>query len=35
MGDPTHLAHVLNVVKRIDGVFDAYRITGATQHPHD
>ncbi len=33
MGDPTHLAHVLSRVKRIDGVFDAYRITGAG-HPH-
>ncbi|MET4078750.1 bifunctional (p)ppGpp synthetase/guanosine-3',5'-bis(diphosphate) 3'-pyrophosphohydrolase [Janibacter sp. UYMM211] len=28
MGDPTHLAHVLGQVKRIDGVFDAYRLTG-------
>ena len=35
MGDPTHLAHVLGQVKRIDGVFDAYRITGATEHPQD
>ena len=28
MGDTTHLDHVLNAVRRIDGVFDVYRITG-------
>jgi GTP pyrophosphokinase len=28
MGDPTHLDHVLNAVRRVDGVFDAYRLTG-------
>jgi GTP pyrophosphokinase len=28
MGDPTHLGHVLAAVRRIDGVFDVYRITG-------
>jgi guanosine-3',5'-bis(diphosphate) 3'-pyrophosphohydrolase len=28
MADPTHLDHVLNVVRRVDGVFDVYRITG-------
>ncbi len=29
MGDPTHLGHVLAAVRRIDGVFDVYRITGS------
>ena len=28
MGDPTHLDHVIKAVRRIDGVFDVYRITG-------
>ncbi|MGL4173451.1 MAG: RelA/SpoT family protein [Actinomycetota bacterium] len=28
MGDPSHLGHVLNAVRRIDGVFDVYRLTG-------
>ncbi|MDD9204869.1 ACT domain-containing protein, partial [Georgenia sp. 10Sc9-8] len=28
MAEPSHLGHVLNAVRRIDGVFDAYRITG-------
>ena len=28
MGDPGHLGHVLNAVRRVDGVFDVYRITG-------
>jgi GTP diphosphokinase / guanosine-3',5'-bis(diphosphate) 3'-diphosphatase len=28
MGDPTHLDHVLAAVRRIDGVFDVYRLTG-------
>ncbi len=28
MGDPAHLDHVLAAVRRIDGVFDVYRITG-------
>ncbi len=28
MGDPGHLGHVLNAVRRVDGVFDAYRVTG-------
>ncbi len=27
MGDPKHLGHVLKVVRSVDGVFDAYRIT--------
>ena len=29
MGDPTHLAHVIQQVKKIDSVFDAYRLTGS------
>ena len=36
MGDPSHLDHVINAVRRVDGVFDVYRITGggksARQH---
>ena len=28
MAETSHLGHVLNAVRRIDGVFDAYRITG-------
>ena len=28
MGDPTHLGHVLAAVRRVDGVFDVYRLTG-------
>ncbi len=28
MGDPGHLGHVLQAVRRVDGVFDVYRITG-------
>ncbi|WP_137120803.1 RelA/SpoT family protein [Segeticoccus rhizosphaerae] len=28
MGDPSHLDHVIKAVRRIDGVFDVYRITG-------
>jgi guanosine-3',5'-bis(diphosphate) 3'-pyrophosphohydrolase len=27
MGDPKHLGHVLKVVRSVDGVFDAYRVT--------
>ncbi|MHB1063283.1 MAG: RelA/SpoT family protein [Georgenia sp.] len=26
--EPSHLGHVLSAVRRIDGVFDAYRVTG-------
>lgn len=29
MGDPKYLHHVLNAVRRIDGVYDVYRSTGA------
>ena len=28
MGDPSHLEHVINAVRRIKGVFDAHRVTG-------
>jgi GTP pyrophosphokinase len=28
MADPGHLDHVLSVVRRVEGVFDAYRVTG-------
>ncbi|GAB94817.1 GTP pyrophosphokinase/guanosine-3',5'-bis (diphosphate) 3'-pyrophosphohydrolase, partial [Kineosphaera limosa NBRC 100340] len=28
MGDPSHLDHVINAVRRVDGVFDVYRVTG-------
>jgi guanosine-3',5'-bis(diphosphate) 3'-pyrophosphohydrolase len=29
MGDPKYLSHILNAVRRIDGVFDVYRTTGS------
>ena len=33
MGEPSHLDHVIRAVRRIDGVYDVYRITGGrTQH---
>ncbi len=32
MGDTTHLDHVINAVRKIDAVFDVYRITGGRQH---
>ncbi len=28
MGDPGHLDHVLTAVRRVEGVFDVYRVTG-------
>lgn len=28
MGDPAHLDHVIKAVRRIDGVFDVYRVNG-------
>jgi GTP pyrophosphokinase len=28
MGDPTHLEHVIKAVRRVDGVFDVYRVNG-------
>jgi len=33
MGDPGHLDHVMKAVRRIDGVFDVYRITGTKHSP--
>jgi GTP pyrophosphokinase len=27
MADPKHLGHLLGAVRRIDGVYDAYRVT--------
>jgi GTP pyrophosphokinase len=33
MGDPAHLGHVIAAVRRVDGVYDAYRITG--KRPED
>ena len=35
MGDPGHLDHVIRAVRKIDGVFDVYRITGGKVTPHD
>ncbi len=35
MGDPGHLDHVIRAVRRIDGVFDVYRITGGRLTPSD
>ena len=35
MGDPGHLDHVIRAVRRIDGVFDVYRITGGKPTPGD
>lgn len=32
MAETEHLGHLLNAVRRIDGVFDAYRITGTKRH---
>jgi GTP pyrophosphokinase len=29
MADPTHLDHLLNQVRRIEAVYDVYRIKGA------
>jgi guanosine-3',5'-bis(diphosphate) 3'-pyrophosphohydrolase len=28
MADPGHLDHVIAAVRRVEGVFDAYRVTG-------
>ncbi len=35
MGDPGHLDHVIRAVRKIDGVFDVYRITGGRPTPAD
>jgi GTP pyrophosphokinase len=36
MAEPAHLQQVLTAVRKVDGVFDVYRITGAkaAEHPH-
>ncbi len=31
MADPAHMDHVLAAVRRVEGVFDAYRMTGKRQ----
>ena len=31
MGDPQHLDHVLSAVRRVEGVFDVYRVTSGVQ----
>ncbi len=33
MGDPAHLEHVLAAVRRVEGVFDVARVTGAGMRP--
>ena len=33
MGDATHLDHVIRSVRRVDAVFDAYRVTGRRSPP--
>jgi GTP pyrophosphokinase len=35
MGDPGHLDHVIQAVRKIDGVFDVYRITGGKSEKAD
>ncbi|MCT1607055.1 bifunctional (p)ppGpp synthetase/guanosine-3',5'-bis(diphosphate) 3'-pyrophosphohydrolase [Nesterenkonia massiliensis] len=35
MGDPRYLNHVLNSVRRIDGVYDVYRTVGKRRELHD
>jgi len=30
MGDPKHLGHLLRLVRTVDGVYDAYRVTSGT-----
>ncbi|HET7477726.1 MAG TPA: bifunctional (p)ppGpp synthetase/guanosine-3',5'-bis(diphosphate) 3'-pyrophosphohydrolase [Dermatophilaceae bacterium] len=32
MGDPGHLDHVIKAVRKIDGVFDVYRVTEGKRH---
>ncbi|MFN8077332.1 MAG: bifunctional (p)ppGpp synthetase/guanosine-3',5'-bis(diphosphate) 3'-pyrophosphohydrolase [Kineosporiaceae bacterium] len=34
MADPTHLDNVIAAVRRVEGVFDAYRVTGNRMDPH-
>ena len=35
MGDPSHLDHVIKACRKIDGVFDVYRITGSGHRHHE
>ena len=30
MADPKHLGHLLGVVRKVEGVYDAYRVTSGT-----
>ncbi len=32
MGDPAHLGHVVRAVQKVDGVFDAHRVTGGRRN---
>jgi GTP pyrophosphokinase len=33
MGEPSHLDHVIRAIRKVDGVYDVYRITGGrSQH---
>ncbi|MBD8077908.1 RelA/SpoT family protein [Cellulosimicrobium arenosum] len=34
MAEPGHLAQVLNAVRKVDGVFDVYRLTGSREEHH-
>ncbi len=34
MGDPKHLGHILRAVRGVEGVFDAYRVTGTPAPTH-
>jgi GTP pyrophosphokinase len=29
MANPEHLDHIIKVIRKVDGVYDAYRLTGA------
>ncbi|HEX2705712.1 MAG TPA: bifunctional (p)ppGpp synthetase/guanosine-3',5'-bis(diphosphate) 3'-pyrophosphohydrolase, partial [Candidatus Lustribacter sp.] len=35
MGDPAHLEHVIQAVRKVDGVYDVYRVTGRAKDPPD
>ncbi|YAL81830.1 RelA/SpoT family protein [Dermacoccaceae bacterium W4C1] len=35
MGDPSHLDHVMKVVRKVDGVFDVHRMTGSSRNRQD
>jgi guanosine-3',5'-bis(diphosphate) 3'-pyrophosphohydrolase len=34
MAEPSHLASVLAAVRKVEGVFDVYRLTGAKAAKH-